>query len=173
MARMAAPRTPRMSVSVHRIELSPNCSLSPGAALVAFGTIAAASLFMALVFTMQGYWPVLPFAGLELAALGWAFWLTRRRARIREYVLLDEARVVVEKHGRGDPERVEFPRGWARVRLERAERRHHPSRLLIGASGRHCEIGRFLSEDDRRSLGDRLAVLLSAPRPDGRKHGTL
>jgi len=163
-----------MGVRVHRIELSPNCSLSPTTALVAFGTIAAASLFMALVFTMQGYWPVLPFAGLELAALGWAFWLTRRRARIREYVLFDDARVVVEKRGRrGDTRRIEFPRHWARVRLEPAPRRHHPSRLLIGASGRHCEIGRFLSEADRHSLRERLAELLATPPADGRKPGTL
>ncbi|WP_243642504.1 DUF2244 domain-containing protein [Sulfurisoma sediminicola] len=34
--------------------------------------IAAVSLFIAVAFALAGAWLVLPFAGLELAGLGWA-----------------------------------------------------------------------------------------------------
>jgi len=156
---------------VHRIELAPNCSLSAPTAVLAFVSLAGASLFVALVIASRGFWPVLPFAGLELALLGWALWLARTRScHRREYVLLDDEHVVVEKHRRGGCERVAFPRYWARVRLEHARLRHHPSRLLIGASGRDCEIGDFLTESERRSLERRLAELLAAPAPQRKLH---
>jgi len=38
----------------------------------AYVTLAAISLVIAIAFAAVGAWPVLPFAGLELAALGWA-----------------------------------------------------------------------------------------------------
>lgn len=38
----------------------------------AYVTLAAISLVIAVAFAAVGAWPVLPFAGLELAALGWA-----------------------------------------------------------------------------------------------------
>jgi uncharacterized membrane protein len=148
-------------LSVHRIVLSPNASLSWQMAAVFFGSITAASLFIALVFVAQGFWPILPFAGLELSALGWALWHSLRKSRQRDTVLLDPERVVVEKQRMGGLQRVEFPRFWTRVRLEPAPHRHHPSRLVLAAHGRSCEIGDFLTEDERSSLRARLGELLA------------
>mgnify|MGYP000942729348 CR=1 FL=1 len=50
-----------------RIEISPHCSLSPRGARIFLLTAAAASLSVALPLTLLGFWPVLPFAGIELA----------------------------------------------------------------------------------------------------------
>src|SRR5258705_8678146 len=55
--------------TVERIELAPNCSLTVRAAAAFFGTLAFVTLAVALLFVVQGYWPVLPFAGLELPGL--------------------------------------------------------------------------------------------------------
>ena len=152
----------KRNLSVHRIELSPNGSLTWQSAAIFFGSIAAASLFIALIFLAQGYWPVLPFAGLELAFLGWALWHSMRKSRQRDTIVLEDQRVVVEKHRVHSHQRMEFPRFWTRVRLEPAVHRHHPSRLLIRAHGRGCEIGDFLTDDERESLRLRLAELLAA-----------
>lgn len=151
---------------MHRIELSPNSSLSLPAAAMFFGSVAAAPVFIALIFLAQGYWPMLPFAGLELLLLGVALWVSMRRGRHRDYVLLDDERVIVEKHRRHRRERVEFPRGWAQVALERPASRNHPSRLLIRSHGRQCEIGAFLTDEERESLSRRLRELL--PDREGR-----
>lgn len=159
---------------MHRIELAPNCSLSLPEAAVFFVAVAAAPLFVALVLLAQGFWPVLPVAGLELLLLGWALWANLRRGARREYVLLDERTVAVEKRGLRRHERVaEFPREWARVALHRGCNRHAPSRLMLQAQGRRCEIGGFLREEERVSLARRLTQLLGrvpdAPRRESHK----
>jgi uncharacterized membrane protein len=46
-------------------------SSPPSLLLPVFVAVAAASLGIAVAFALAGAWPVLPFAGLELAALGW------------------------------------------------------------------------------------------------------
>ncbi len=150
---------------MHRIDLSPNASLTWQCALIVLGSIAAASLFIALIFLAQGYWTVLPFAGLELGLLGWAMWHSMRKSRQRDMVLLEDQRVVVEKYRLNRHERMEFPRYWTRVRLEPAVHRHHPTRLLIRARGRGCEIGDFLTDEERASLQARLTELLTANPP--------
>jgi len=46
--------------------MTPNCSLSPRGARWFFGSVCAGMLAIVLPLTLMGYWPVLPFAGLEL-----------------------------------------------------------------------------------------------------------
>ena len=53
-----------------------------------------------------------------------------------------------------------FPRHWSRVTLHAPPAALHPSRLLIESHGRACEVGRFLTEDERRSLAVRLKQLV-------------
>ncbi|MCC5862408.1 MAG: DUF2244 domain-containing protein [Gammaproteobacteria bacterium] len=148
-------------MSVHRIELVPNGSLSWQTAAIFFGSIAGASLFIALVFVAQGYWPILPFAGLELGLLGWALWHSMRKSRQRDTLLLEPQRIVVEKYRLNGHQRMEFPRSWTQARLEPSEHRHHPSRLVLRGHGRSCEIGDFLTDDERASLQVRLTELLA------------
>jgi uncharacterized membrane protein len=145
---------------MHRFELSPNASLTESAALVFFGLVAGVSLSVAGLFVAQGYWPVLPFAGAELALLGWALWRTLARSRDREWITLDDGRVVLERrHGRAH-ERIELKRPWTRAVLEAPRYRNHASRLVLTAHGRRYEIGRFLTEAERTALARRLSELL-------------
>jgi len=111
----------------------------------------------------RGFWPVLPFAGAELAFLAWCLWITSSHAEQTEVIDIDHDEVAIE-HGRRRPEhRARFPRAWARIRLEPAPVRLHPSRLLLGAHGRHVHVGAFLTEDERRELAGDLTRALRAP----------
>ena len=59
----------------HRIELSPNCSLTPRREHGWFvGSLAVGDLRLVAGFlaATRGLWPVLPFAGLEIGLLAWA-----------------------------------------------------------------------------------------------------
>lgn len=141
------------------VELRPNCSLTPAGAAVFFGSVAVVSLTVAAVFVLSGYWPVLPFAGLELALLGWALRVSMRRRNQWQEVVIGEAEVTVRSRlNRITEERV-FSRHWARVTLRRPSG-WHPSRLLVGSHGRTCEIGAFLTEEERRAAWQRLRLLL-------------
>jgi len=144
-----------------RIEIVPNCSLTPAGATRFFVGTCAVSLGIAGALALLGYWPVLPFAGLEMLVLGWALRASMSRRNYSEIITVTDDRVAVETCKRGAPAaRAEFPRHWAQVRLRGGLAPLHPSRLTIESHGRHCEIGSFLTEQERRSLAGRLTRLI-------------
>jgi uncharacterized membrane protein len=147
-----------MSVAMQRIELAPHCSLSERQALGFFLLTSIPAFGIAAFFTFRGFWPVLPFAGLEMAVLALALWLSFARRRQRQIILLTDAEVRILSRGiRGCRSEVVFPRHWAQVKLRAAFVRSHPSRLTIESMGRACEVGAFLTEEDRRGLARSLA----------------
>lgn len=148
-----------------QVLVSANASLSRQGALVFFAVTAAASLLLAGALAVRGFWPVLPFAGLELFALGLALGLSVRRGRYREFISVYGDRIVIEKGAGAVDERFELPRHWTRVELERSRWRGHPSRLLLSCSGRRWEIGAVLTEAERESLRLRLAELIDGREP--------
>jgi uncharacterized membrane protein len=146
---------------VHSFELRPNSSLTPRAAAWFYGSLVAVLLCVAIACTALGFWPVLPFAGLEAAVLLGAVHWVQRRAAAREYIRVDAASVVVEKCGGGSRVAYAFQRPWTRVELRRGRPAHWPSRLLFSSQGRSVEVGAFLTDGERRGLKDRLAELLA------------
>ena len=144
-----------------RIELSPNCSLTNRQALHFFTITCAAALGFAGVLTLKGFWPVLPFAGLEMVVLGIALKLSLDRRHQRQTIVVTEDEVRILNRGiRGCRSEVVFPRHWAQVKLRAAIVRSHPSRLTVESMGRACEVGQFLTEEDRFGLARRLAALI-------------
>ena len=141
-------------------ELAPRCSLTPRSARIFIAIVATPTFGLAGALTLQGYWPVLPFAGLEIGLLIWAVRASMRRGSERETITISEDSVTVRRHGsKGEHARV-FPRHWARVTLHAPLAALHPSRLILESHGRACELGRFLTEDERRSLAVRLKQLV-------------
>jgi uncharacterized membrane protein len=147
---------------VERIELVPNCSLTTRGAAAFFGTICLITLGVATLFLVQGYWPVLPFAGLELALLGWALGSNLRRRYWRERIEVTEEQIVIETTKRGELTRIVFSRHWARIKLRAPFYALHPSRLVIESHGRTVEVGGFLNEEERRRLAARLERLVGS-----------
>jgi len=130
----------------------PNQSLSWRAVLWVYTLVAVCLIGMSTVFALKGFWPVLPFAGLELLVLGVAFYLCITRSRWREVVTVDTRVVRVEKGRRQVEERWECPSVWAQVLLEKSPIAWYPSRLMIAYQGHGVEVGRFLCEDERAAL---------------------
>jgi uncharacterized membrane protein len=121
--------------------------------------VAFASLTIAFFFVASGYWPVLPFAGLELALLGWALASSLKRRHYGETLEIGEDEIRITRRGPAGRQEILFSRHWAKVTL-RGPRGWHPSRLLIESHGRACEVGAFLTEEERRALGQRLGALI-------------
>jgi uncharacterized membrane protein len=143
-----------------RIDICPNCSLSPRAARVFFAAACVVPCGVAALLATRGFWPVLPFAGLEMALLGWALQVSLERRFHRQTITVTESDVSVESCDRRRSSRVVFPRHWAQVKLRRPAARLHPSRLTIESHGRQCELGSFLTEEERRGLALRLQRLI-------------
>jgi uncharacterized membrane protein len=138
------------------IQIAPNCSLRPQSALLFFGSICLVSFGIAGTLALHGMWPILPFAGLEMVVLGWALRVSLRRRNFSQTIVLSDDRVTVQTRNGPACQQFEFPRHWARVKLRPADTRLHPSRLTVESHGRSCEIGSFLTEEERRALAGRL-----------------
>ena len=148
----------------HVIEVRCNASLTIGQAIAFFAGTLVASLAIALFWTWKGFWPVLPFAGLELFALGLALGLSLRRGSYREMITISEDEVVIERGTRRKHAVERLPRTWLRVELTQPEHRWYPSRLFLSSHGRRYEIGAVLVEGERRGLARRLRELLQPAR---------
>lgn len=146
--------------------IRPNRSLTWRRAVQVYIGIAIVCLAVGIFFTLHGFWPVLPFAGLEAAALGAAFYVVLLRSQQREIVSVDNERVTVEKGRRTPEKRWECPRAWARIRLERAPIAWYPSRLCLAFQGSRIEIGAFLNEQERETLALDLQGYIRNPPGD-------
>ncbi len=146
---------------MHLIEVCPNCSLTPRAAAGFYLSVAAVCLPIATACAVAGFWPVLPFAGLELLGVAAALHMSLRRGRAREFIRIDERHVVVARTSGSRQVQYRFARPWTRVQLRPARVAAWPSRLLLGSMGRTVEVGSVLTEPERQRLKARLAELLS------------
>jgi uncharacterized membrane protein len=138
-----------------------NCSISPQALAGLLAFIAGVSFAIGVAFTLYGAWPILPFAGLEIAALAAAFYLNGRHAADYERIALEAGLLVVEVR---DGERVathRFNPQW--VRLETCETRRDV-RLALRSQGSELEIGRHLDAPGRERLAQEVRGRLAQAR---------
>ena len=148
-----------MLSAAHSFDLAPHCSLSVHGAVLFFGSMCFSTFGIATVATLLGYWPVLPFAGTEMLLLGWALKSSMQRRHEREHIEVTERDVIIE-YARGMPRRVVFPRHWAQVKIRHPKTPLHPGQLVIESHGRGYEVGKFLTEEERRQLGADLRRLI-------------
>ncbi len=147
-----------------QIVVRPNQSLSWNGNKLFFWGITAVSALVVGPLTYMGFWPVLPFAGLELAVLGWALYHCARRGQWREVIVVDGDRVEVTA-GRAEPaQQWSAHRLWTQVVLEPPRFRGHPARLLLRSAGRSVELGAFLTDEERVQLAGLLREVLPTPR---------
>lgn len=126
----------------------PNRSLSSMGMVKVIAIIATFSLIVAIGFGLAGAWLVLPFAGLELLALAYAFYYINCHAGDYESITIDGDQLAVEKRHYKNTSQVVFNRYWARVLL-----RDLPSgeqSLLLRSHGKEVEFGRHLMSNDQR-----------------------
>ena len=124
-----------------------NNSLSSTGRLLVFAFLFVVSVGIAAAFAYFGAWLILPFAGLEMLVLYWAFRTIERHARDYELIEISDGEVRIERFEGGATCREAFSRYWARVVVNR-----DGSRLALRSHGRELEIGRVLSDAQRLKL---------------------
>ena len=140
-----------MFAAATHIDLTPHCSLSVRGAVLFFTSVCLPTFAVAGIATALGFWPVLPFAGAEMLLLAWALRSNMQRRFEHETIDISDAEIVIT-YSRGEPARVVFPRHWARVKIRRPHSPLHRSQLVIESHGRAYEVGKFLTEEERRQL---------------------
>jgi len=144
-----------------------NASLGRRQAVALMLFMCGISFGIAGVFAVLGYWMILPFAGLEMLVLALGLAWSMRGNAWREVLRIDEDFISVERGLGGPRERYRFSRYWVQLRLEAGAMPNDHRRLMLSESGRHCEVGGCLTEDERIALAQRLRELLQRPVPAG------
>jgi uncharacterized membrane protein len=146
--------------ALQRFDLVPHCSLNARGAVVFFVSLCVPTFVIAGMSALQGFWPVLPFAGLEMAVLAWALKATFDRRREAETITVSDKSICIECLRRNRRCEVVFSRHWSQVKLRRPLSRLHPCRLTIESQGSALEVGRFLTDEERYGLAVRLQRLV-------------
>jgi uncharacterized membrane protein len=129
--------------------LKRNCSISPVRLAGIFGALAALVLTIGVAFALAGAWLVLPFAGLEVLALGVAYLAYARRAADYERIELEAGRLTVEVAEAQSRSRYEMEARRARVCLENDE-------VLLRGAGKDLHLGRHLDAQRRAEFAAQL-----------------
>ena len=132
--------------------LKRNCSLSPRQLMMFYASMCLLSLGIGAFFWAQGATLVMPFAWLEVVAVGTAFLIYARHANDRESIRLQQGRLTVEHVFGRHVERAEFAPAWVRVEPEHGDR----SLIELSGQGRQIAVGRFIRPELRRQLADEL-----------------
>lgn len=137
----------------------PHCSLTCAQSRATFWSLALICFGVAAGFAAQGYWMVLPFAGLEIGLLAWALDTLRERENDYEVLTIDGDVVVLEWRAGKRAGRRELNRQWLQVQCECMS----PGRschLRVKSHGYETEIGHYLSDEARLTLADTLRKAL-------------
>ena len=131
----------------------PNRSLGPVARRWVLFGVAATTLGIASGAAAFGAWPVMPFAGLEVALVALAFRVFATHDADFERLEIGAHEVMVEARDASKHTRFVAHRQWARVVL-----RERGGRCTLGLAyaGRTVPLGRLLSDEGRRRLAEGL-----------------
>lgn len=142
-----------------KITVRSNNSLSVANTIKLVCALALISMVVGLGFSLAGAWMVLPFAGLEIAAIAYAFYYITLRSGDFESISIEGDRVVVEKYGYKKSVEVVFQRYWAQVNMR--EQLNGSNALFIGSHGKEVEFGRgFMTDEQRVELARELKLKL-------------
>ncbi len=134
-----------------------NCALGPGQLGMCIAGLAAVTLLIGATFAVHGYWPILPFAGIQVLVLGVSFLVYGRHAADRERIVASGDRLLVEWTCGTRVSRTEHVAKWLRV--DYGGRRGDLIRLIAGGST--IEVGRYVPGERRGMLARELRSMLA------------
>jgi len=131
----------------------PNRSLGPQGRRWFLAALISTTFAVATAAMLIGAWPVMPFAGLEVALVLLAFHVVRLHDGDFERLEIGEHEVRIEARVAADATSFVAQRAWARVVV-----REHGRRCTLGLAyaGRTVPLGRLLSDEGRRRLAGEL-----------------
>ena len=134
-----------------RFLLTPNRSFSWAATAVLFGLLGLWVLAIGIFSLTHKTWPILGFAGLELAGLAVAFLAHSHKSRMFEEVVLTTETVHWTRHlPSGAVQRWQAPLAWTQLETDAPTNTRSP--LVFSYAGNSLEFGTFLNPEDRGSF---------------------
>ncbi len=134
------------------IVAKPNHSSSWRNNKLALMMISIPSLGAAVGFSLLGAWPILPFAGAELLALGAALYYVNWKLEYRHVITLEDDAVLIDKGYYAPRRRYRFDRSQAALAVTPEQHPWEGPRLAVHGKQETVVVGEFLCRDDSLSL---------------------
>jgi uncharacterized membrane protein len=117
--------------------LKRNCAITPWQFGVFYCSLATVSLSIAAFWTAMGAWTVLPFAGIDLVAVGAAFLVYARHATDYERIVITPEHLIIETALASRITVIELNPHWIRIGLQEKPR----PKIEIRSAGRVILVG--------------------------------
>ncbi|PAV25827.1 hypothetical protein CF392_09260 [Tamilnaduibacter salinus] len=131
-----------------RLLLTPNRSLSWHGNVRVWLALVALSMIVVSGMSLAGAWLVLPFAGLELAALAAALYVTARHCQQKEVLTLSADTIRLEKGIDRKDSEWEWPRQTARIDIHTPRHPWTTPKLSLRHHTRDVSLAPFLNHED-------------------------
>lgn len=147
--------------SCYKATSMPNCSLSSAGKMRVVLLLTIIPCCIAVGFALLGAWLVLPFVGLEIFALGFAFYYVNSHADDYESISIEGDSLVVERCTKQQLSQFVLSSYWSK--LVRHELPNGELRLGLLSHGKEFEIGRYLTKKQRELLARQLYKRIGTP----------
>lgn len=134
------------------IVAEPNRSASWQANKVVLIAMCCLSGVIATGFALVGAWPILPFAGLEMLALGSALYYVCWKLRYRHVVIVEDARVLIQKGHYHPRQQWCFARDSTSIQVTTQPHPWDAPLISLCHRGEQVSLGEFLNKDDADKL---------------------
>jgi uncharacterized membrane protein len=162
MSESNAPEAPRApEPTLFSALLTPHRSLNATGFLVVMSVIAGLSFVGGVMFLLLGAWPNMPYLGLDVLLIYWAFRANYRAAAAYEEVTVTPSELHVKKvSAKGQVAEWSLNPVW--VRLERETHEEFGLlKLFLVSRGRKLAIAGFLSPSEKESFAIELGNAIS------------
>ena len=113
-------------------------------------------LGIGLRFAWFGYWMILPFAILDIVAVGLILRHVIKRSHYIEQIKISESSFEIHHIEPKKNKSWSFPLHWTQVRLKAPSHPWYPQQLLFGSKGEWVEVGQCLTDEERKLLAERV-----------------
>lgn len=157
---MTNDNDPQLEPPLFSAILTPHRSLGGHGFLVLMATVGVVGFVGGIVFFIAGAWPVVPFLGLDVLLVYWAFRASYRSAAAYEEVTVTSGELTVRKVSpRGDVKEWTLNPLW--VKLDREKHAEYGlEQLFLVSRGRRLAIAGFLGPGEKEGFATALAAAL-------------
>jgi len=134
--------------------------------LLALGIV---TLGLAALLAMQGFWPVLVIAVLQLALVAWLLIRVWENTWVFEEISIDRDSVTIVHQRFRQRSHRRLASAWATIRVLQPKIAWLPPTVVMRSGGNQVVLGAFLTIDEKLSLANHLSQAVSGHRA-WRKH---
>jgi uncharacterized membrane protein len=142
------------SDNLYSVTFRPNRSLTANSKFKVILMLSIIPILIGIGFSMIGVWLVMPFVGLELAALAYAFYYINAHENDYESITIDDEKLEIKTCYRGEVKHKSLNPYW--TKLVQRELANGELELGLISHGKEILVGKYLTREQRETIAEQL-----------------